>query len=117
FDEELSKQKDRSRKAAEVVTSDWIELKKADNVEFVGYDSLETKASVVKYRKQKAKDKEIFQLVLDRTPFYAESGGQIGDKGILNFGGEEVEVLDTKKENELIVHFLNKFPSSFDAEV
>jgi len=67
--------------------------------------------------KQKAKDKEIFQLVLDRTPFYAESGGQVGDKGKLIFGSEEVEVLDTKKENELIIHFVSKFPSSFNGEV
>lgn len=117
FREELAKQKDRSRKAAEVVTSDWSELKKADKIEFVGYDSLETKASVVKYRKQKAKDKEIFQLVLDRTPFYAESGGQVGDKGKIIFGNEEIEVLDTKKENELIIHFVNKLPSSFNGEV
>jgi len=117
FSDELEKQKDRSRKAAEVVSADWTEVKKIDKVEFLGYDSLQTKASVVKYRKQKAKDKEIFQLVLDRTPFYAESGGQVGDKGKLIFGSEEVEVLDTKKENELIIHFVSKFPSSFNGEV
>jgi len=117
FGDELEKQKQRSRKATEVVSSDWTELKKVNRVEFVGYDSLETKASIVKYRKQKAKDKEIFQVVLDHTPFYAESGGQVGDKGILKFGGEEIEVLDTKKENELIIHFVNKFPSTFNVEV
>jgi alanyl-tRNA synthetase len=98
FAEELKLQKERSRKAAEVVSSDWVELKKTDKVEFVGYDSLETKASVTKYRKQKTKDREIFQIVLDRTPFYAESGGQVGDKGKLLFKDEEIEVLDTKKE-------------------
>ncbi|MFI5135398.1 MAG: alanine--tRNA ligase, partial [Chitinophagales bacterium] len=117
FSDELEKQKQRSRKATEVISSDWTELKKIDKIEFVGYDSLETKASVVKYRKQKTKDKEIFQIVLDRTPFYAESGGQVGDKGVLKFNGEEIEVLDTKKENELIIHFVNKFPSSLNGEV
>ncbi|MEO5675532.1 MAG: alanine--tRNA ligase [Chitinophagales bacterium] len=110
FYEELEKQKSRSRRAAEVVSSDWTELKKVDKIEFAGYDLLETKSSVVKYRRQNAKDREIFQLVLDRTPFYPESGGQVGDKGKIIFGKEEVEVLDTKKENDLIIHFLNKFP-------
>jgi len=92
-------------------------LKNAGKIEFTGYESLETRASVLKYRKQKMKDKEIFQVVLDRTPFYAESGGQVGDKGQLFFGDEKVEVIDTKKENELIIHFVDKFPSSFNGEV
>jgi alanyl-tRNA synthetase len=113
----MTKQKDRSRKASEVVSGDWTELSKTDKISFVGYDSLESKSHVVKYRKQKAKEKEIFQLVLDRTPFYAESGGQVGDKGKLIFGNEEIEVLDTKKENELIIHFVNRFPSNIDTEV
>ncbi|MBK9729754.1 MAG: alanine--tRNA ligase [Chitinophagaceae bacterium] len=117
FNTSLDEQRKRSRKAAEVVTGDWIELKKVDKIDFLGYDSLEAQSNVVKYRKQKAKDKEVFQLVLNQTPFYAESGGQLGDQGKLFFGEEEIKVLDTKKENELIIHFVNRFPKSFDESV
>lgn len=117
FDAEMQKQKDRSRKAAATETGDWTELKKADRVEFVGYDSLETVTEVLKYREQKLKDKKIFQLVLARTPFYAESGGQVGDKGVLDFNGEKISVLDTKKENDLIIHYVNKFPAKVEGTV
>jgi alanyl-tRNA synthetase len=117
FNQSLDEQRKRSRKAAEVITGDWAELMKTDQFTFLGYNQLESKAKVVKYRKLKAKDKEIFQVVLDQTPFYAESGGQVGDKGKLHFANEVIEVLDTKKENELIIHFVNRFPESMEGNV
>lgn len=117
FNQSLDEQRKRSRKAAEVITGDWSELMKTDQFTFLGYNHLESKAKVVKYRKLKAKDKELFQVVLDQTPFYAESGGQVGDKGKLHFANEVIEVLDTKKENELIIHFVNRFPESMEGNV
>ncbi len=117
FNTSLDEQRKRSRKAAEVVTGDWMEIRKTEKVEFLGYETMETTAVVTKYRKQKAKEKEIFQLVLDKTPFYAESGGQVGDHGKLFFGEEVLDVLDTRKENELIIHFVNRFPASFEGVV
>ena len=80
---------------------------------FVGYDTLETKSKVLKYRKRKSKGKESYQIVLDTTPFYAESGGQVGDTGQLIFDDEELIVTDTKKENDLIIHFTEKFRQIF----
>jgi alanyl-tRNA synthetase len=117
FEAEMKKQKDRSRKATAIESSDWTELKKMDKIQFVGYDTLQSKGNVVKYRQQKTKDAIVYQVVLDRTPFYAESGGQVGDKGKLKIGDEEVEVVDTKKENELIIHYVDRFPSSFEGEL
>jgi len=117
FTEEMQKQKTRSRKATAIESSDWTELKPTTKVEFLGYDKLESNAEVVKYRTVKQKDKNVYQLVLDKTPFYAESGGQVGDKGTLQFGGETVNVIDTKKENDLIIHYIDKLPTSFDGLV
>jgi len=115
FEKELQQQKDRSRAATAIDTGDWIVLKDNDSVEFTGYDEIETIAHVVKYRKVTAKGKEQYQLVLDKTPFYAESGGQVGDTGDLIFpDGEIVKVTDTKKENGLIVHFTDVLPESVD---
>ena len=117
FQEELQQQKTRSRAAGTIDTEDWIILI-ADNMnEFVGYDSLEIKSKVVKYRKVKAKGKEAYQLVLQATPFYAESGGQIGDTGILDFEGEATVVTDTKKENNLIIHFTETLPANIQSQV
>ena len=109
----LQRQKNRSRVATAIDTGDWVVLKDDDNVEFTGYDETETIAHIVKYRKVAAKGKEQYQIVLDKTPFYAESGGQVGDTGDLVFpDGEVIAVTDTKKENGLIVHFVDKLPTS-----
>ncbi len=116
FDSEMKRQKDRSRAATAIDTEDWVILKEGTN-KFVGYDSLETKASILKYRKIKAKGKEAYQLVLDTTPFYAESGGQVGDKGSLQIGELKVEVIDTKKDNDLIIHFTETIPADLSGEV
>jgi alanyl-tRNA synthetase len=116
FNQALEEQKSRSRAATAIDTGDWILVKDEDEpVEFTGYDETETIAHIIKYRKVTAKGKEQFQIVLDKTPFYAESGGQVGDKGELVFpNGEIIEVTDTKKENGLIVHFTDKLPSTTD---
>ena len=111
FESEMQQQKDRSRAATKIDTEDWIEVHKSGKTKFVGYDELEVSTKVTKYRKVKAKNKEQYQLVLETTPFYAESGGQVGDKGILQFGDEEIVVADTKKENDLIIHVTDKLPA------
>jgi len=112
FEKALAEQKARSRAATAIDTGDWIIIRDEDTTEFTGYDETETIAHVVKYRKVTAKGKEQYQIVLDKTPFYAESGGQVGDTGELVFpDGEVINVTDTKKENALIVHFVNKLPS------
>jgi len=115
FEKALQEQKSRSRAATAIDTGDWVVLKDNDSVEFTGYDETETVAHVVKYRKVTAKGKEQYQIVLDKTPFYAESGGQVGDRGELVFpDGEIIMVTDTKKENGLIVHFVDKLPEDID---
>jgi len=117
FEKEMQQQKDRSRAAAIVDTEDWIVVNENVSSKFVGYDLLETESKVLKYRKTKSKGKETFQIVLDTTPFYAESGGQVGDTGVLIFGEEEIPVVNTKKENELILHFTEKLPANINAKV
>ncbi|MBV8389554.1 MAG: alanine--tRNA ligase [Mucilaginibacter sp.] len=112
FNKALQEQKIRSRAATAIDTGDWVVLRDEDTTEFTGYDETETITHVVKYRKVTAKGKEQYQIVLDKTPFYAESGGQVGDTGELVFtDGEVINVTDTKKENALIVHFVDKLPS------
>ncbi|ULQ55115.1 alanine--tRNA ligase [Flavihumibacter rivuli] len=110
FEKEMQQQKERSRAATAVDTEDWVNLQEVEQMRFSGYDSLELQTRVVKYRKVKAKGKEAFQMVLAETPFYAESGGQVGDTGILSFEGERVNVVDTRKENDLFIHFVEKLP-------
>ncbi len=115
FQEEMQKQKERSRKAAVVTHDDWVVLTDNPTVLFTGYDELQSEARIVKYRKQKAKDKTVYQIVFSSTPFYAESGGQVGDTGTAVFGDETIHITDTKKENDLIVHFADKLPTQLDA--
>jgi alanyl-tRNA synthetase len=117
FETEMQQQKARSRAATAIDTEDWVLLVDNPLVEFVGYDSLETNTQIVKYRKIKARGKESWQLVLEATPFYAESGGQVGDTGTLLSKGESIAVLDTKKENDLIVHFTDRLPADVEAPV
>lgn len=108
----LEQQKERSRAATAIDTDDWVVLREEENVEFVGYDDTQTDARILKYRRVKAKGKEQYQIVLDKTPFYAESGGQVGDAGkLLAESGEwTINITDTKKENGLIVHFADGLP-------
>ena len=111
FIEYMQLQKNRSRAATTLETEDWITLIENTSNKFAGYDSLETKSNIIKYRKVTAKGKEQYQLVLDTTPFYAESGGQVGDTGILQFGDETIVITNTKKENDLIIHFTDALPA------
>ena len=116
FDAELEKQKQRSKKAATLKTDDWVILSDNEEQEFVGYDITETEVKIVKYRKVESNKKTFYQLVFDVTPFYAEAGGQIGDKGILETAtGEKIYITDTKKENNLIVHITEKLPKDVNA--
>jgi alanyl-tRNA synthetase len=115
FERALQEQKTRSRAASIVDTEDWITLREDEGSIFTGYDETETIAHVVKYRKVTAKGKEQFQIVLDKTPFYAESGGQVGDRGELVFpDGTIVLVTDTKKENGLTVHYVDQLPEDIE---
>jgi alanyl-tRNA synthetase len=118
FEKALEEQKSRSRQDAKKDVEDWVGIRDLKNVQFVGYDELIVKdAKVVKYRMVSTKGKELYQLVLDKTPFYAESGGQAGDKGILLFGEEKVSVVDTQKENDLTIHIVKKLPENIEAPV
>ena len=112
----LDEQKNRSRQAALYSTEDWIEILKDDKEEFVGYDKLETKVKITKYRRVQVSDREYYQLVFNITPFYAEGGGQVGDTGYMESGDEKVLIIDTKRENDLIIHFANKIPADPEAE-
>lgn len=117
FEKEMQQQKERSRAATALDTEDWVVLNERSRQQFIGYDSLETQTRVARYRKVKSKGKESYQLVLEKTPFYAESGGQVGDTGTLFFDGEEIAVTDTRKENDLIIQFADKLPVNITAIV
>lgn len=117
FKKAMQAQKTRSKAATTLDTDDWQILDANTKNKFVGYDSLETKTQVIQYRKVSAKNKVFYQIVLAETPFYAESGGQVGDKGSLHFDGKMIQVFDTKKENDLILHFVKELPESLEGTV
>ncbi|MDO4510588.1 MAG: alanine--tRNA ligase [Bacteroidales bacterium] len=114
FNAEMEKQKARARNAAATEATDWVTLREG-NTEFVGYDLLECDTEILRYRKVTQKNSSYYQVVLSRTPFYAEMGGQVGDKGVLTAGDEVVEVTNTKRENNLPVHILKKMPADVNA--
>ncbi len=117
FEEELQAQKDRARKATQAREGDWIELRPFIQPVFLGYETTRAYARITRYRKVKAKNKEYFQIVLDQTPFYAESGGQTGDSGYLeNTQGEKIRITDTIKENNLVLHIASKMPENPETE-
>jgi alanyl-tRNA synthetase len=118
FEKEMQQQKNRSRAATAIDTGDWIQVNPDKETNFVGYTKTETTATIIKYRNVKAKGKEAYQWVLSETPFYAESGGQVGDIGSFQFeDGSTIEVTDTKKENNLFIHFTDSLPASISNSV
>ncbi|MBA0884599.1 alanine--tRNA ligase [Flavobacterium undicola] len=116
FDKAMQEQKSRSRAASEVSTDDWKILVDGNTESFVGYDQVENEVKITRIRKvDSKKDGVLYQIVLDATPFYPEGGGQVGDKGTLVSANETIEIIDTKKENNLILHFAKKLPENVNA--
>lgn len=115
FESEMEKQKQRSKSATSFSASDWTVLFDDATEEFVGYDYLETDVKITRYRKVENKTGTFYQLVFNATPFYAESGGQVGDTGFIESAGERIEIINTKKENNLIVHFAEQLPNNIEA--
>lgn len=117
FNNEMKKQKDRARNAAAVEATDWVEVAPGEE-EFVGYDLTETPTRILRYRKVKQKGKEYYQIMLSKTPFYAEMGGQVGDKGVLvSPDGKTMRIFDTKKENNVGVHLSYELPEDPSTEL
>ncbi|WP_312355672.1 alanine--tRNA ligase [Empedobacter sp.] len=115
FEAEMAKQKERSKKATALLTDDWVILDDKGNETSIAYDNTEAEVKITRYRKVKNKKGEFFQLVFNQTPFYAESGGQIGDTGSISTLNETIEVVDTKKENNLVIHFVETLPENVNA--
>ena len=115
FDVEMQKQKTRARNAAQVEAGDWVELREGES-KFVGYDYTEYSCHILKYREVKQKKGKVYEIVLDTTPFYAEMGGEVGDQGVLVSEDETITVLDTKTENNLSIHKVDKLPENPSAE-
>ncbi len=116
FEKELQAQKERSRNAAAQDIDDWQELRQVAQCEFVGYDSLTAPVRIARYRRVTSKGKTTYQLVFDQTPFYGNSGGQIGDTGYIDNGEERIDIVATEKENGLIIHVATKLPENIEAE-
>ena len=115
FDLAMQEQKDRSKKSGKIEKGDWEVLIEDEKEEFVGYTYLETEVKITRYRKVKTKDGQQYQLVFNLTPFYPEGGGQVGDTGVIEFQAEAIAIVDTKKENKLIVHFVDELPKNVNA--
>ncbi|HEX2934183.1 MAG TPA: alanine--tRNA ligase [Bacteroidales bacterium] len=116
FDAEMEAQKNRSRQAAAVDTQDWVNISSAEKTEFVGYDYTECEVSIARFRKVTTKGKTLYHIVFDKTPFYGESGGQMGDKGWLESANDRVEIIDTIKENNLFIHIAESLPEKLEGK-
>ena len=117
FEAEMQQQKNRSRAATTLETEDWQVLHPQNSRGFAGYDCLELNTQILRYRKVKGKGKELYQIVLEQTPFYAESGGQVGDTGRLMLEDGQIAIVDTKKENDLIIHFAETIPANLSGSI
>ena len=117
FNKAMQEQKERARNAAAIDAGDWQVVSEGSAVRFVGYDALECTTEILRYREVKQKNTTFYQVVLSETPFYAEMGGQVGDKGFLIApDGAKYEIFDTKRENNLAIHLMKKLPASLDGE-
>lgn len=115
FEAKLQEQKERSREATKVEAGDWIVLREDEKEEFIGYDYLNSQVKICRYREVEQKGKKLYQLIFNLTPFYPEGGGQVGDTGYIEANGEKISIIDTKKENQLIVHFSKELPKDIEA--